>query len=93
MFQNARAVRNTRDKFIWTITRRKLSYIYKGYIGESKGDARDAPRGLNSFIFMQLSEKYLHNNRILGVGAPPQENPGSATGIDLLNYVKIDLSM
>ena len=35
--------------------------------------------GPNSFIFMQFSAKYLQNNRILGIGAHPQENPGSAT--------------
>ena len=45
------------------------------------GGAGDAPGGQNSFIFMQFSAKSLKNNPILGVGAPSQENPGSATGL------------
>ena len=48
-------------------------------IGGSKGgrQGRMPPRGPNSFIFMQFSAKII---AILGVGAPPGENPGSATG-------------
>ena len=38
------------------------------------------PRGPNSFIFMQFSAKNWKIIALLGVGAPPGENPGSATG-------------
>ena len=37
------------------------------------------PGGPNSFIFMQFLAKII---AILGVGAPPGENPGSATAGD-----------
>ena len=40
---------------------------------------RAPPRGPNSFIFMQFSAKKWKIIAILGVGAPPGENPGSAT--------------
>ena len=46
-----------------------------------QGWARYTPRGPNSFIFMQFLAKKLQNNTTLGVGAPPQKNPGSATDI------------
>ena len=39
---------------------------------------------------MQFSAKYLQNNRILGVGAPPQENPGSTTDVDLPLHVVLN---
>ena len=44
-------------------------------------DLRGAPetRTPNSFIFMQFSAKNVQNNPNLGIGAPPRENPGSAT--------------
>ena len=42
---------------------------------------RAPPGGPNSFIFMQFSAKMWKIIAILGVGAPPGENPGSATGI------------
>ena len=51
-------------------------------IGGSKGGRQGRappPGGPNSFIFMQFSAKSWKNNPTLGVGAPPQENPGSAT--------------
>ena len=46
-----------------------------------QGGGRDArpPWGPNSFIFMQFSAENLQNNPNLGLGAPPRENPGSAT--------------
>ena len=56
-----------------------------GYHWRIQGGVRDAcpPWDPNSFIFMQFSAKKLQNNRLahptLGVGAPPQENLGSAT--------------
>ena len=40
---------------------------------------RAPPWGPNSFIFMQFSAKMWKIIAILGVGAPPGENPGSAT--------------
>ena len=40
---------------------------------------RAPPGGPNSFIFMQFSAKMWKIIAILGVGAPPGENPGSAT--------------
>ena len=50
-------------------------------IGGSKGGHQGCvpPSGPNSFIFMQFSAKSVKSNLILGVGIPPQENPGSAT--------------
>ena len=50
------------------------------------GGARDArpPGGPNSFIFMQFSAKIWKIIAILRVGAPPGENPGSATAYELL---------
>ena len=38
------------------------------------------PGGPNSFIFMQFSAKNWKIIALLGVGAPPGKNPGSATG-------------
>ena len=38
-----------------------------------------SPGGQNSFIFMEFLTKNLQNNLNLRVGAPPLENPGSAT--------------
>ena len=54
-----------------------------GCIGGSKGghQGHAPPGGPNSFIFMQFSAKMWKIIAILGVGAPPGENPGSATGI------------
>ena len=58
------------------------------FIGRSKGvpgtRARPHPSlGYpNSFIFMQFLAKSLQNNHTFGVGAPSQENPGSATDIN-----------
>ena len=50
-------------------------------IGGSKGgrQGRAPPRGPNSFIFMQFLAKNWKIIALLGVGAPPGENPGSAT--------------
>ena len=50
-------------------------------IGGSKGgrQGRPLPGGPNSFIFMQFSAKNWKIIALLGVGAPPGENPGSAT--------------
>ena len=50
-------------------------------LADPRGGARDArpPWGPNSFIFMQFSAKMWKIIAILGVGAPPGENPGSAT--------------
>ena len=50
------------------------------------------PRGSNSFIFMQFLSKKLENNNTLDVGAPPRENPGSATGIDMILYLYTQLN-
>ena len=47
-----------------------------------QGGARDAPGGPNSFILQFLAKKFAKNTN-LGVGDPPQENPGSATGMDV----------
>ena len=51
-------------------------------IGGSKGGARDAPPGVQILSF---SCSFLQNIckliALLGVGHPPQENPGSATGL------------
>ena len=47
--------------------------------GSKRGRQGRAPPGPNSFIFMQFSSKNLQNNPNLAVGAPPRENPGSAT--------------
>ena len=60
---------------LWTRVKRVIS------IGGSKWGRRGRvpPGGPNSFIFMQFSAKNLQNNPNLGVGAPPRENPGSAT--------------
>ena len=57
-------------------------------------DPRDprSQRGPNSFIFMQFLAKYLQNDRTLGVGAPPQENPGSATGTDISALVYLPIA-
>ena len=42
----------------------------------------------NSFVFMQFSAKHLQNNGVstptLGIGAPPQDNPGSTTALGLV---------
>ena len=44
---------------------------FRQTIGGSKGEARDAPGGPNSFIFMQFSAKNCKIIALLGVGAPP----------------------
>ena len=57
---------------------------YVRFIGGSKGGSQGRappPGGPNSFIFMQFSAKMWKIIAILGVGAPPGENPGSATEI------------
>ena len=58
-----------------------------GWEGGSSG-THAPPRGPISFIFMQLLGKKINQNNSFfmlnfGVGASPQENPGSATDIDL----------
>ena len=53
-------------------------------IGESKGAARDACPTLGVQILSipcSFQQKNLQNNINLGVGAPPQENPGSTTAV------------
>ena len=51
-------------------------------IGGSKGapGTRPPPRGSKLFHFHAVFGKNLKNNSNFGVGAPPGENPGSATG-------------
>ena len=54
-----------------------------GSKGGRQGRAPPPPGGPNSFIFMQFSAKMWKIIAILGVGAPPGENPGSATAYSL----------
>ena len=53
--------------------------IIGGYGGQGHQGRPFSLGDPNSFIFMQFLTKNLQNNRILGLGAPPQENPGFAT--------------
>ena len=50
--------------------------------GGSKGGARDAIGGANSFNFMQFFGNFnkIVCRRPLGLAPPPRGNPGSATG-------------
>ena len=48
-------------------------------MGGGASGTRASWGGPNSFIFMQISAKNVQNNPNLGVGAPPRENPRSAT--------------
>ena len=66
--------------FVW-------DYKWILIIGGSKGgrQGRAPPWGPNSFIFMQFSAKMWKIIAILGVGAPPGENPGSATANSCMN--------
>ena len=71
------------NSIFWSVNYYKQGLLcnFQHSIGGSKGGARDArpPGGPNSFIFMQFSAKMWKIIAILGVGAPPGENPGSAT--------------
>ena len=49
------------------------------------------PWGPNYFIFMQFLAKKLQNKPNLGIGAPPRENPGSATVDDTSEYLSANL--
>ena len=70
-------------------SRRKLNKfnLYSFALADPRGapGTRPPPGGPNSFIFMQFSAKMWKIIAILGVGAPPGENPGSAT--DLLTLL------
>ena len=65
-------------------------------IGRSKGvSGMCAPQGPNSFIFIQFLVKKIAKNRLahpLWELAPPQENPGSATGSDSFMIIKWPIS-
>ena len=70
-------------KLIYATSTKDTFLEVKVTIGGSKGGTpgtRAPPGGPNSFIFMQFSAKMWKIIAILGVGAPPGENPGSATG-------------
>ena len=47
------------------------SILGHAFIGGSKGGARDAPQGPNSFIFMQFSGTKLKNNSTFGSWRTP----------------------
>ena len=68
--------------FHWQIPRFNFLHFHAVFIGGSKGGARDArpPWGSKFFHFHAVFDKKLKIIALLGVGAPPGENPGSATG-------------
>ena len=59
--------------------------LYNISLADPRGapGTRPPPGGPNSFIFMQFSAKMWKIIAILGVGAPPGENPGPATAYHL----------
>ena len=57
----------------------KIVRLFHWRIQGGAPGTRAPPGGPNSFIFMQFSAKNWKIIAFLGVGAPPGENPGSAT--------------